>query len=182
MTAVVHAWSSAATHPTHRTTQGPQLGYRSTARRRPCPQCQRQRQSRAPRPRSRGRQATRKEHFSFKLTVLRPDPICDALGDASWPSCTRRRVVTAMSSCNDTSNTCAIRPASRGDDAFKRSCNGDAAKAAARSPRWGDSSVASGTCTIKQSCNGKYSVNPRRQLIGRGRQRSFYAGDRARCP
>ncbi len=65
-----------------------------------------------------------------------------------------------MSSCNVTSNKCAISPASNGDEAFKRSCNAETATGAVVSPRMGDSSIKSSTCAIKESCNGAALSEP----------------------
>ena len=71
-TVVVHVWSSAGTHPMHRTIQRPRHGYRSTAHHRPCPRNPRLWQSRKPRSksRSRGHHGIPKAGFSSNLTVL----------------------------------------------------------------------------------------------------------------
>ena len=70
-----------------------------------------------------------------------------------------------MSSCSVSSNRCAIRPANAGGNVLKGSCNASASGAAALSPRMADSSIGSGTCTIKRSCNASEAA---RRDAGRG--------------
>ena len=60
-----------------------------------------------------------------------------------------------MSSCSVTENRCAIRPANAGGSVFQESCNAGAAGASALSPRMAHSSIESGTCRIKESCNAR---------------------------
>ena len=86
-------------------------------------------------------------------------------------------MVLAMSSCNVSSNKCAISPTSAGASVFKESCNASSAGAAAISPRLADSSAESGTCTIEESCNARAGRPLRGNMAGMAGAPGLHASD-----